>query len=79
MLILPDIKTANALPLLARRIQKTLKPPLRWRGRSLSLSIRMGICLFPGHGEDVDTLMKNAEAAFDRAGAAGEGFRVFSA
>jgi diguanylate cyclase (GGDEF)-like protein len=79
MLLLPDIKKLNSLPLLARRIQKALKPPVRWKGRALPVSFSMGICLFPGHGEDVDALTRSAEAALGRARAAGgDGFHIFS-
>ncbi|MBN2206530.1 MAG: diguanylate cyclase [Candidatus Aminicenantes bacterium] len=79
MLILPDLKKSAALPLLARRIQKDLRRPFRRKEGTARLSVSMGICLFPGHGEDVEALTRNVASALGRARAAGgNGFHIFA-
>ncbi len=63
MLVLAEIKQPRIVHRIARRIHEALKPPVRWKGGSLSFSTSIGICLFPDHGEDVESLTRNAEIA----------------
>lgn len=78
MLVLPDFKKPDAVPLLARRLQRIVSRSVRREGRAVPVSVSMGICRFPGHGEDVEALTRNAAAALKRARrAGGDGFRIF--
>ncbi len=47
----------------ARKIIAAMEVPCDIEGKSLHISPSLGISLFPGNGEDVDALMKNADTA----------------
>ncbi len=47
----------------ARKIIAAMEVPCDIDGKSLHISPSLGISLFPGNGEDVDALMKNADTA----------------
>lgn len=49
--------------LVAERIARELNPPFQLRGHSLTVTCSIGISIFPDHGEDVESLIKNADAA----------------
>jgi diguanylate cyclase (GGDEF)-like protein/PAS domain S-box-containing protein len=57
--------------IIARRFdekyEQWLGTPFPIEGGELKLSARVGIALYPGDGQDVDALLKNAEAALRRA------------
>lgn len=52
---------------LAKRLQAGFQQPLLIRGQEIYLSFSIGISLYPRHGQVVDTLLNNAEAALYRA------------
>jgi diguanylate cyclase (GGDEF)-like protein len=47
----------------ARRILRAIPEPIDLAGQSVSLSASIGIAVYPVDGEDVETLVKNADAA----------------
>jgi diguanylate cyclase (GGDEF)-like protein/PAS domain S-box-containing protein len=47
----------------ARRILRSLPEPIDLGGQSVSVSASIGIAIFPVDGEDVETLVKHADAA----------------
>jgi diguanylate cyclase (GGDEF)-like protein/PAS domain S-box-containing protein len=49
--------------IVAERIAQELKPPFSVDGHLLNITSSIGISIFPEHGEDAETLMKNADAA----------------
>jgi diguanylate cyclase (GGDEF)-like protein/PAS domain S-box-containing protein len=49
--------------LVAERIARELNPPFHLHGHSLTVTCSIGISIFPDHGEDVESLIKNADAA----------------
>ncbi|MBU43788.1 MAG: hypothetical protein CMN76_11250 [Spirochaetaceae bacterium] len=55
----------------ADRILAMFKNPINVDGHELYLSASIGICFFPGDGEDMHQLIKNADAAMYRAKARG--------
>ncbi len=55
----------------AEKILAAFTRPLTIDGRDLFITPSIGICLFPGDGEDAETLLKNADAAMYRAKAGG--------
>jgi len=67
MLVLAEIKQPRVVLKIASRIQEVLRPPVDWKGQSISVSASAGISLFPDDGEDVETLTRNAEVAASRA------------
>ena len=66
MLVLAEIKHPPIVLKVAGRIRESLRPPIEWKGHSISVSASAGISLFPDDGEDVETLTRNAEAAASR-------------
>lgn len=63
----------------AEKILHVLSRPFALQGYSLVVTASVGISLFPQHGEDADTLMRNADAAMYAAKAAGENHYHFHA
>ncbi|HXC40655.1 MAG TPA: EAL domain-containing protein [Burkholderiales bacterium] len=47
-------------------------PPFKLAGQELRIGCRGGVAVFPGDGDDAETLLRNAEAALRRAKAAAE-------
>lgn len=63
----------------AERIADELKPPFSLNGHVLSVTCSIGISVFPEHGEDAETLLKNADAAMYASKSAGRNmFSFFS-
>ena len=58
-----DITTPDHIANLAERIIKSLNEPLHLEGQSVILTASIGISVFPEDGEDIDTLLKNADTA----------------
>ena len=58
----PIIAPADAA-VVAERIANELKPPFSLNGHVLNVTCSIGISIFPEHGEDAETLIKNADAA----------------
>ncbi|MDO3722780.1 sensor domain-containing phosphodiesterase [Marinobacter sp. chi1] len=48
---------------LNQRILATIRQPIEVQGHSLDVTASLGTCRFPGDGEDVDALLRSAEAA----------------
>lgn len=48
---------------IAGRIVSDLSAPIAFEGRNLQVGASVGIAFAPGHGEDFDTLIRNADAA----------------
>jgi diguanylate cyclase (GGDEF)-like protein len=71
ILMLDGFADAAAAETAARRVVDAFESPVVYRGQSFSTTPSVGVALYPDDGRDVDTLMKNAEAAMHRAKAAG--------
>lgn len=65
--LLPHIKKAEDAAKIAQRILDALKQPFNLEGQQLHISSSIGIALYPQDGEDVQTLLRNADAALYRA------------
>lgn len=48
---------------LAQKLLDALQSPVILEGREISDSASIGVCLYPGDGEDANTLLRNADAA----------------
>ena len=61
------------------KLMKVLQYPLEIDGRHHFVTASIGICLFPKDGEDVESLLKNADTALHRAKDKGrDGFHFFA-
>src|SRR5262249_7947823 len=78
MVVLPGIRDRAQAAAAARRMLDALKPALSVDGRQLRVSVSIGLTLCPNDGDDVLTLMRNADRAMYRAKELGKnGFRLF--
>lgn len=63
---------------LAEKIIRSLEEPFLLKGHDVYISASIGITFFPGDGENLDTIVKNADAAMYRAKSKGKnGYRLF--
>jgi diguanylate cyclase (GGDEF)-like protein len=66
--VIPDVREESEV---ARTVeswwQQWLDPPFHVDGQELRISVKAGIALFPGDGNDAESLFKNAEAALKNA------------
>lgn len=67
VLLLPQIKDASDVSVVAQRIQDELSKPYYIDQRSLETSASTGICLYPNDGKDSTELLKNADIAMYQA------------
>ena len=75
-----DANSATAAALVASKVVAELGRPYLVRGHELHSTPSIGIGLYPGDGEDADTLLKNADAAMYHAKSAGRNnFQFFTA
>jgi len=67
MLLLPEMAQVEAATEVAQKILEAIRKPFVFEGHELHTSASIGIAIYPDHGEDGNTLMKNAEIAMYRA------------
>jgi diguanylate cyclase (GGDEF)-like protein/PAS domain S-box-containing protein len=81
VVVLSEVTSAQeVMQVVHDRLIPEIRAPHVVQGRALQVSCSVGIALFPQDGEDVDTLMRHADAAMYQAKAAGkDGARFFSA
>lgn len=64
----------------AKELLACLKPPIFFEGDELYSSASIGVTVFPDDGEDTSSLLKNADAALDRAKERGrDNYQFYSA
>lgn len=72
-----DIKTAADAEKLAKRIVDIIGKPYRDKGREMHVGVSLGIALYPGDGQDADTLLMNADMALYRGKSEGRNIHRF--
>jgi diguanylate cyclase (GGDEF)-like protein len=79
LIALTHIKEVPDVAVAAERLMNAMAVEFVIQGHSLNISCSIGISLFPEHGADCGTLIKNADAAMYRAKADGRNnFRFFT-
>jgi PAS domain S-box-containing protein/diguanylate cyclase (GGDEF)-like protein len=68
----------DAAEILHKRIFKSLNQPYVENDIEVRISARAGIALYPGDGEDTETLFKNAEAALKQAQSTGTRYLYYA-
>ncbi len=63
LLLLPEIAEVQDAGLVAERVAKALSAPIRVDGHELVISASIGIAVFPEHGGDLESLLRNADLA----------------
>jgi diguanylate cyclase (GGDEF)-like protein/PAS domain S-box-containing protein len=71
LVLLEGVDGAEGAAVAAQKLLDAFREAFPVDGRELSLAASLGISLFPGDGEDAETLIKNADAAVFRAKEAG--------
>lgn len=66
-ILLPEVTSAEGVAGVARKILDSLVEPFRVDGHDLFVTASIGISCFPTDGDDVETLLKCADAAMYRA------------
>lgn len=62
-IILEQLENINYVSKLADKLLSAFKKPLKLRHREITITISIGISLFPEHGTDTETLLRNADSA----------------
>ncbi|MBI4800194.1 MAG: EAL domain-containing protein [Desulfarculus sp.] len=79
LLLLQDIGNPTAAAMAGRRVLQALSEPFQIERHELFVSVSVGITLFPHDGEDIETLIKNADMAMYRAKEEGKrGLQLYS-
>ena len=71
--IITEDADAERAGVLMRRIELALAAPFDIRGKSMTVSASLGLCLYPHEAADADALVHNADAAMYRAKRNGKG------
>ena len=79
LIVLTGLKDASGAAVSAERIVNAMRGGALVQGHALNVSCSIGISIFPEHGEDAETLIKNADAAMYSAKDSGRNnFRFFT-
>jgi diguanylate cyclase (GGDEF)-like protein/PAS domain S-box-containing protein len=62
-LLWPNLRDPNALAPVAQRILDRLRRPVNLSGHEIVVGASIGIATWPQDGEDIDTLLRNADSA----------------
>jgi diguanylate cyclase (GGDEF)-like protein len=66
-----DVKRTEVAEMIAGKILETLSEPFMIGSRKIKISTSIGISMFPSDGNDVESMLKNADAAMYKAKGAG--------
>jgi diguanylate cyclase (GGDEF)-like protein/PAS domain S-box-containing protein len=79
LIMLTSVKDISDAAVAAERLMDAMTAEFVVQGHSLSIGCSIGISIFPEHGTDTETLIKNADAAMYRAKESGRNnFRFFT-
>jgi len=80
LMVLGGLTDAESAVTSAMKIIEVLSAPFEMNGIEISITCSLGIALYPEHGVDFDTLLKNADVAMYRAKDSGRNtFRFYEA
>jgi diguanylate cyclase (GGDEF)-like protein len=80
LMVLSSLTDAESAVTTAMKIIEVLSAPFEMNGLEMSVTCSLGIALYPDHGVDFDTLLKNADVAMYRAKDSGRNaFRFYEA
>lgn len=80
VVLAPELDNEEGAGSIARKIIAAVSQPMVLLGHSCQVTASIGICLFPNHGDNEQTLIKNADAAMYVAKEAGKNnYQFFNA
>ena len=62
-ILLPGLSDAPDAERIARRVLEALRAPFQVAGHEFAVTASLGIAMYPSDGEDIETLLKNADSA----------------
>ena len=71
VVLVPGVRTLDEITQVSEKIIDALAAPFPLDGHTLHITPSIGICVYPDDGDDVDTLMRHADAAMYHAKASG--------
>jgi diguanylate cyclase (GGDEF)-like protein/PAS domain S-box-containing protein len=71
VILMPEVRDADDATGIAQKLLSIVRNPFQLDGRTLQITASVGIAMFPADGEDAEALLRNADAATDRAKAVG--------
>lgn len=77
VILLPDINDKEDVFRVGRKIRDRCEKPYQLDDQSFSVTVSIGISMYPADGEDVDTLLKKADSAMYTVKAAGKNNLAF--
>jgi diguanylate cyclase (GGDEF)-like protein/PAS domain S-box-containing protein len=77
LVLLSEVSDEENVARVVRRLHDAVSRPIRIGERSLSVTARMGVALYPQDSSTLDELLSCAESAVRRAGQAGTAFEFF--
>ncbi len=77
LIMINNISEARDLETVAGSVMSIFKKPFRLEGKDFYVTASAGLAVYPVDGEDVDTLVKNADIAMYRAKSLGKNQHVF--
>jgi diguanylate cyclase (GGDEF)-like protein len=78
-ILLPELRTREDVLLAVQRMKATIEEPVALQGLSISLEASIGIALFPEDGDDVEALLRCADAAMYHAKEEKSGWAFYDA
>ncbi len=63
LMLLPDISEPTDTDIIGERIAKALASPVRAGGHELFLTASIGVAVFPNDGDEIESLLRNADLA----------------
>lgn len=77
--VITDIKQVHEAAVVAERIIESLNAPIMLMGSETCVSASVGVAIYPGDGDDADTLLRNADLAMYEAKAQGKNnYHIFT-
>ncbi len=73
IVLLTDVQRTDDAAIVAQRLVDTLADPVTVQGTEVFVGGSVGVAMYPDDGNDIDTLLMNADTAMYRAKAAGRG------
>ena len=73
MVLLSEFENEKDVAICVEKIMKAVTAPLKLPGQELHLTLSIGIGIYPGDGDDPESLIRSADTAMYRAKAEGHG------
>ncbi|OAO89122.1 hypothetical protein AXX17_ATUG04230 [Arabidopsis thaliana] len=78
IIVLRDLADSEEAILIANQLIASIKKPFSVADNELYLNASIGICMYPRHGEDFETLLKHADLAMYQAKIQNGGYQFFN-